>query len=339
MKILLINKFYYHRGGAENVFFRTKELLERAGHKVVVFSMQDERNEESPYKTYFVSSINFEHNDGLWRQFKKFLRSIYSLEAKRKLQDLIENEKPDIAHIHNFEHQLTPSILSVLKKNKIPTVQTLHDFQLISPSYNLQYGDYDEKKGVHLLQVLREKRLRQSFGVSLWAIVEFYLQKWFGFYESKIDAFISPSEFLKKQCQRRGIKKNIHVLSNPMAVIDGVIEPELGDRLICVSRLIAGKGVKELVDVVGQMPQIDLEIIGNGPMFTELKNHIEAQNYTNDELLGELQSVEIMDHLQYAKLVVMPTLFYENQPMVVLEAMAAHKAVLATDIEIGRAHV
>lgn len=332
MKILLINKFYYHRGGAETVFFQTKGLLESAGHKVVVFSMKDVRNEESPYADYFVSPIDFEHYEGLWQQIRKFLRSIYSMEAKQKLQKLIDKEEPDIVHIHNFEHQLTPSILFVLRKNKLPVVQTLHDFQLISPSYNLQLGDYDEKTGVKLWRILSQKRMRQSFGISLWAIVEFYLQKWFRFYESKVDAFISPSIFLKKQCERRGVKKNVHVLANPVAVLDSDEPNKVGSNLVCVSRLVAGKGVKELIDVIGQMGDIRMDIVGHGPLFGIFKKHIEEQNYTKVNLLGAMKPREVKECLQAAKLVVVPTLFYENQPMVILEAMAAGKAVLAANV-------
>ncbi|HCC23629.1 TPA: hypothetical protein DF272_05670 [Candidatus Falkowbacteria bacterium] len=332
MKILLINKFYYQRGGAETVFFRTKQLLEAAGHKVVVFSMQDPRNEESPFSSYFVSPINFDEFDSVWAKIKKIPRSFYSIEAKNKLLLLIKQEKPDVAHIHNFEHHLTPSILAALKRAGVPVVQTLHDFQLISPSYNLRLGDYSESHGVKLWRIMSKKRLRDSFLVSMWAVKEFYLKKWLRLYEAKVDVFICPSEFLKIQCEKRGVRKKIFTLFNPVTLDIKDDESLVGGRLVCVSRLIDGKGVDMLIDVVGQMGTIPLDVIGSGPMFAALKQKIKDQNYLNVNLLGELAMADIVKHLQTAKLVVVPTLFYENQPMVILEAMAAGKAVLAADI-------
>jgi len=113
MKVLLINKFHYLRGGAESVYFNTKKVLEEKGHTVICFSMQDERNEPCQQDKFFVKNVDFENN-GKW--FSKALRYLYYPQAKSKLEQLIIEEEPDIAHLHNISHHLTNSILKPLNK-------------------------------------------------------------------------------------------------------------------------------------------------------------------------------------------------------------------------------
>jgi glycosyltransferase involved in cell wall biosynthesis len=136
MKILLINKHYYRKGGAETVFFNTKELLEKNGHEVVVFSMKHIDNEESKDEKYFVSFVDITTLRG-W--YYKMFRFLYNVKASSNLKKLIKAEKPDLAHLHNVYHQLTYSIIKPLKKYKIPIVETLHDYHLISPNYHLYH--------------------------------------------------------------------------------------------------------------------------------------------------------------------------------------------------------
>ena len=140
MKILNANKFYRIVGGSERYFFDLTNLLESRGHKVIPFSMQDSRNRETPYRDYFVSHVDYRKNSIgyiLRNAPKIFGKTVYSLESKHKMEALIRRDKPDIAHIHMIDHQISPSILDVLKKNEIPMVQTLHEYKLICPNYKL----------------------------------------------------------------------------------------------------------------------------------------------------------------------------------------------------------
>ncbi|NQU99621.1 MAG: glycosyltransferase family 1 protein, partial [Parcubacteria group bacterium] len=105
MKILLANKYYYLKGGAERHLFDLKELLEENGHKTVPFAMQDNKNINSPYSKYFVSNVNIEKTSLSLEGLKAAGRIIYSFEAKKNIKKLIEVEKPEIAHIHNIYHQ------------------------------------------------------------------------------------------------------------------------------------------------------------------------------------------------------------------------------------------
>ena len=106
MKILMVNKFYYIKGGSETYYFALKSLLESQGHEVIDFSMHYEKNFDSPYSDYFVSAVDYNGKMGLGQQIKAAKNIIYSTEAKRKLEKLILKTKPDVAHLHIFQHQL-----------------------------------------------------------------------------------------------------------------------------------------------------------------------------------------------------------------------------------------
>ena len=132
MKILQINKFHYLRGGAERHYLELSELLKSHGHEVIHFSMNDSRNEFSKYGKYFAKQVNLE-KFSLVNIFKIF----YNFDAQKKLDSLLEAERPDIVHMHNIYHQLSPAIINTIKKHNIPMVMTLHDYKIICPNYQL----------------------------------------------------------------------------------------------------------------------------------------------------------------------------------------------------------
>ena len=122
MKILMVNKFFFVKGGSETYYFSLKKLLESKGHSVIDFSMQDDRNFPSEYSKYFVSGVYYNKPLGIKKKIKAGVNIIYSLEAKKKFEQLILDTKPDIIHLHIFQHQLSPSIVDVIKNYNLPAV-------------------------------------------------------------------------------------------------------------------------------------------------------------------------------------------------------------------------
>ena len=146
MKILMIDKYYFIKGGAERCFFELKQLLESRGHKVVPFSMKHPKNFPSKYTPYFVENIDFNPSSFIQKVYtgiQSIERIIYSKQAQDRIRKLIRKTKPDIAHLHMIDHQISPSILSVLKNEGIPVVQTVHTYKPICPNYRL----YNERRG------------------------------------------------------------------------------------------------------------------------------------------------------------------------------------------------
>ena len=134
MKILLANKYFFLKGGAEHSFFQTAKLLEKKGHEVVFLSMQHPQNLPSKFNKYFVSYIDFD-DFSLKNIIRASGRILYSFDARRKTENLILKERPDIAHINNVYHQVSPSFFHILKKMGIPIVLTLRDYKLVCASY------------------------------------------------------------------------------------------------------------------------------------------------------------------------------------------------------------
>lgn len=113
--------------------FQERDFLQRTGHEIVDFSMQDARNLESPYATYFVQAQDY--RKGRSGKIGTALSLIHSAEATRSIARLIDGTRPDIVHCHNIYHQLTPSIIGTAKSKGVPVVLTLHDSKPVCPSY------------------------------------------------------------------------------------------------------------------------------------------------------------------------------------------------------------
>src|SRR3989339_742989 len=200
MKILQINKFFYRRAGAENYFLELSRALEELGQKVMYFSMKHPQNLKTPYEKYFIENIDF--GNGAKKSLKKAEHFVYSTEAVKNLNRLLKNEKPDIAHLHNITHHLTPAILDVLRYHKIPTVQTLHDLQVMCPNYKMFIMDQPcERCKKHkywncffynCVQDSRAASLLSAFEMTFHNVL-------LKTYARGISRFIAPSHFMQKK--------------------------------------------------------------------------------------------------------------------------------------------
>ncbi len=329
----MINKFFYRKGGSEAYMFDLMNLLKNNGHEIIEFSMKDEKNEPSEFADYFINHISFNKREGLWRDLKKALHLLYSFEAKKKLESLIKKEKPDIAHLHNFNFQLTPLILAVLKKHNIPVIWTMHDYHLICPNYKLfTQGAVCERCKVNkFYNCFKYKCIKNNSAMSFLAMLEMYLHKLILKSYDKIDLFISPSKFLADKVKEWGIKpEKVKQLYNFIDLQKFQPSTELGDGLIYFGRLSEEKGLLTLLSAIQGLRDINLKIVGNGPQKSELEDYIKTNKLSKVELLGHKGGQELYDLIKKARLVVVPSIWYENNPIAVLEAFALAKPVVAT---------
>jgi glycosyltransferase involved in cell wall biosynthesis len=330
MKILQINKFFYRRGGSETYFFGLIELLQKNGHEIVHFSTKSPANIPSPYDDFFVNEINFGKREGLFRDLKKIGHSFYSFEVKRKLEKLILKTKPDIAHLHNISHHLSPSIFSVLKKYKIPVVQTLHDYQLICPNFKLfTEGAVCERcKKYRYWNAVLHRCIHNSRLQSCVEAKEMFFHKACQFYEKGVNYFVTPSKFLAEKLSAWRIKSKVE---NIQLFLDASrFEPkyEPGDYIIYFGRLVKEKGLDVLLGALAET-DIKLKIIGDGPEKENLKNKSEKLK-VNAEFIEHKNGKELHDLIRDSKFVVLPSIWYENYPMSLLEAGVLGKAVVAS---------
>ncbi len=334
MKILMINKFFYRKGGSESYMFDLIDLLKKQGHQVIEFSMQDKKNQESEYSNYFVKNIDFSKKEGIFKDIKKALRAIYSFEAKKKLEKLIKKEKPDIAHLHNFNFHLTPSILSVLKKHNIPTVWTLHDYKLICPNYRLfTQGKICERCKVYKYYNCLRYNCFNNFGRSLTATLEMFLHKLILRSYDKVDIFIAPSKFLEAKLKDWNIRpEKIRQLYNfiDLAKFEPNFEP--GQGLIYFGRLSLEKGILTLLKAFKGLSGFNLQIVGQGPQKEAIEQYIKENNLNNVSLSGYKKGQELYDLIKKSRLVIAPSQWYENNPISVLEAFALAKPAIGSGL-------
>lgn len=333
MKVLLVNKFFYPKGGAECVFFDTASVLRDKGHKVSFFSMAHPRNLDSEYAKYFVPNVDYERVG-----FKDIMfssaRILYSFQARRKIGEIIAAEKPDIAHLHNIYHQISPSILHTLKKNNIPIVMTLHDYKLVCGSYLLlAAGKICEAcKGGKYYCCFLKKCEKDSRLKSFLDTLEMYLHHKILHIYKLVDVFISPSKFLKLKIEEMGFRGKIIVLPNFINLND--YQPVYGYQeksIIYVGRLSGEKGIISLARAVKGLG-VKLKIIGEGYLDKILRQIVEDEKLKNVELLGYRSGEDLKEEIKKSMFLVLPSEWYENSPRVILEAFALGKPILGAKI-------
>jgi len=338
MRILMCNNFFYLRGGTERCFFDLSDLLTSQGHEVIPFSMEHEKNIFSEYSQYFVSNIDYPSlmntDNTAGKYFKTTRRALYSSEAKQKIRQLIEATRPDIAHIHGIDHQLSPSILDEIKRFGIPIVQTLHDYKLLCPNTTFTSGHEvcERCKGGNYYQVVIRRCKRQSFSASFLAGMAMYFHKLLQIFEKNVDVFISPSKFLMN-------KFNEHDLNIPIVYLPNFINIERfspsyqpSDYFLYYGRLNRIKGLSTLIEAMKYVKTPRLYVAGDGDMKEDLERLINQEKEINITLLGHLDTDELIPLIQDAMFTVIPSQNLENCPMAILESYACGTPVLGSNL-------
>jgi len=334
MKILLVNKFFYLRGGAETSLFDTAQLLRGKGHRVLFFSMSHPQNFASPFSRYFVSPVGFDSPATIRQKIKASLRILYSFEARRKLEDLLKEERPDLVHLHNIHHQISPSILRTIKNHHLPVVMTLHDYKMVCPVYTLfTKGKICERcRDRRFYHCLLKKCNRGSRSKSLLNTIEMYLHHSLLHIYDLVDGFISPSLFLKNKLREMGFKGTIRYLPNFVNLTDYEPSRTRGDNsFVYFGRLSPEMGLFVLLQAAKGLA-CRLKIYGEGPLRSLLEQQIQDRSLTNVSLLGYKSQEELRREIKNSMAVILPSEWFENNPRSVIEAFALGKPVVGARI-------
>jgi glycosyltransferase involved in cell wall biosynthesis len=339
MRVLHVNKFHYIRGGAETVYFALTDLLQLHGHEVIPFAMQDDRNLPTPYSKYFVSNIELrEESGGLLGRAGAAARILYSREAEQKIDRLIRDTRPDIAHLHNVYHQLSPSILRALKRHGIPVVMTLHDYKLICPAYTL-YTDgapCNRCRGHRYFNAVIHSCVKDSRLKSAICATEAYAHAATGIYRSNVNFYVAPSQFMARKVVEFGLNPD-QVVYIPNFIDAGRFgaASAVGEYMLFAGRLESVKGVKTLLRAVSSSAvarSTPLRIAGDGEQRGELEAFCASEGLTNVQFLGHRSPADVAELLANAAFAVVPSEWYENAPLSVMEAAAHGKAVIVSDM-------
>ncbi|MBN2183725.1 MAG: glycosyltransferase family 4 protein [Candidatus Krumholzibacteriota bacterium] len=335
MRILMVQTYHYYRGGDSTYMFNLSRLLEQKGHEVIHFAMQHPQNIESEYSGYFTSEIDFPSllaESSAGAALKVLSRSIYNSEARKAIDRLIEDKRPDIAHFNNIHGHLTTSIIAPLRKRGIPIVWTLHDYRLVCPNTTFLRGDKICELCLpkRYWNCVMHKCKKGSLPASIVAMMTTFCDR-VSRVPSKVERFITPSRFLMGKLVEGKIKKE-KIVSIPNFVDVGSFTPRAEKGyFFYFGRLSHEKGIDLLIEAVSSMKNVSLKIAGEGPLSADLKKLV-AEKGADVEFLGFVTGDDLRLLLEESSCVVVPSRWYENLPFSVMEALAVGKPVVAADI-------
>lgn len=332
-RLLAINNYFYRRGGAETVFFEHMEMFSQIGWDVVPFAMDHEKNLSSPWSRYFVSEIEYGKQTSGLRKVAQAASIIYSVEAQRNLERLIAQARPSIAHAHNVYHHLSPAIFSTLKAAGIPVVMTAHDLKLACPSYKmLRAGRVCEDcRGGRIYNVLRHRCVKDSVSLSGLVLVETMVHRALGLYRDKLDRIVVPSRFYLDKLVEWGWPRD------KMVYIPNYVDAENfrqgwdeGDYIVFAGRLAPEKGLRTLIAAAARANQ-RLVLAGTGPEEASLRQ-LAAETGADATFVGHLSGSELHELIGQSRALVLPSEWYENAPLSILEAYALGRPVIGAAI-------
>lgn len=325
MRILQINNNHYRKSGTDSVYLNTIELLRKKKQEVIPFSFADSQNLEEKNDNYFVKK------GFLSKTFGKF----YSISAKKNIEKLIIEKKPDIAHFHNIIGGLSLAILPILKKYNVPIVVTMHGFKYLCPAYVFINGKgnicEDCKTGKYINCFINncapEGRVK-----SLALALESYARDFLLPFTKYIDKYIFLSKFyLEKYAEfYPEIKSRSTFFYNFINEINNLSENNFvkGDYFLFFGRLDREKGVKTLLAAFEKIPSVKLKIVGGG----ELENFVSANKLANVEYLGYQNWDNLIKYIKKSSFVIIPSECYENNPMTIIESYSLGKPVIGSKI-------
>ena len=336
MKILYCNKYNFAFSGTEVYLFEAMDLMRAQGHEVALFSMADTRGKPTPYDRHFVPHTDFKGRHGVIEQGRLVVHAIYSSDARERLHRLIQEFRPDVAHVRNIYHHLSPSILWELKSQGVPVLYHLNDFKLLCPSYNMVSNGHacERCRGGQFWRVVTEGCYPGGVASGVVLAAEAYFHRWLRTYDKCVDRFLAPSQFVKqKLVENAWDPGRIDVLPHFQRLLEPQPQPPLPDApILYFGRLSAEKGLTDLLRAMQRLPRIRLQIAGDGPQREELQNLAARLGLANVEFLGHLVGSALDTAIAGSRFTVLPTHAYETLGKNILESYAHSRAVVASDL-------
>lgn len=333
MRILMVNKFLFPNGGSETYVFKLGKVLEKKGNEVQYFGMEHQGRIVGNRAESYTSSMDF-HTGKMQKLLYPF-KIIYSREARIKIRKVLDDFKPDIVHLNNFNFQITPSVIYEIrkwgKKNSkyIPILYTAHDYQWVCPNHMLFIPAKNEKcfqcQGGRFGNCTKNRCIHNSRIKSFLGTLEAFLYQHLKTYE-KVDMVICPSEFMKnKLADNSVLDGKLKVMYNFLDE-KKKIQTEKKDYVLYFGRYAEEKGIHTLVEVCKQLPDIPFVFAGSG----ELEN--ELSGCSNIKNMGFVTGKELEKLIAEAKFSVFSSKWYENCPFSVMESQFYGTPVIAANI-------
>lgn len=340
-RVLIVNKFLYPRGGDCIVALGEESLLRESGHETALWGMDYPANLPMPLSDTFAPEIGFD--GGARGKFRAMKRMMGIGDIRRSFAQVLDRFRPDTVHFHNIHSYLSPVIVGMAKDAGCRTLWTMHDYKLICPAYTcIDSRSHPCTACVgHPATVVRRRCMKGGLAASIMACAE--AMRWdIGRLTKATDTFICPSNFMASMLVAAGIdRNNIRVIGNFIdpdkldtlrAISSTSAAMRQGALLLYIGRLSPEKGVETLLRTFADMadPSLTLRIYGTGPLEQPLRSAYGSVG--GIEFMGHADAAVIARALATASMLICPSECYENNPLSVIEALAAGTPVLGADI-------
>jgi Glycosyltransferase len=333
MRVLLAHKFFETRGGGEVFFLETGRVLEHSGHEVAYFATSTDLSKADGSHTFLVPPPEYENGNPI-RQVSQIGRVVYSRSVKERFTQAIRTFKPDLVHVFSINVHLTPSILAAAHEAGVPIVMSCNDYKHICPNYKLYHHGRicTDCMGGKFYMAAVNRCCKGSFTHSVASGLEAYVHAALGVYDY-VHTFLFASEFMAHETEEFWSSHPFRWrrLRNPFDSTRFPLERAYADYALFVGRLIEEKGVDILLEAARMAPSVQVKIVGDGPEEGALKARAAELGLTNVEFVGPLWGAELDGLLSKARFTVVPSLWHENFPYVIIQAFAFGKPVIASN--------
>lgn len=332
MKILMVNKFLHPAGGAETYMLRLGEALSTQGHSVEYFGMEHPDNTVGNRWGLYTANMDF-HGGSLASKAAYPLRVIHSVEAQRKMAQLLRQFQPDVIHLGNFNYQLTPSILLAAQAyrnqgNALRIVYTAHDSQLVCPNHMLYQpgkGQVCEKcLSGSPMPCIQGRCIHGSLARSCLGALENFYWKKRKIYES-LDVILCPSAFMKSKLDTDPILAKKTVTLRNFVGRTQVPERKKENYILYFGRYSVEKGIHTLLEACRALPEIPFIFAGGGPLEEMVEGLPNVRN------LGFLKGEALRKVIREARFSVCPSACHDTAPFSVMESLMNGTPVLGSN--------
>ena len=334
MKILMINKFLHPNGGSETYIFKLGECLKEYGNEVQYFGMEHENRCVGNNVGAYTSNMDF-HGGSKLSKITYPVKTIYSIEARKKIRKVLDDFQPDVCHLNNFNYQLTPSIILEINKwrkenrKTCKIVFTAHDYNLVCPNHMLNnpltHENCESCLGGHFKNCIKGKCIHSSTAKSIVGAAEAYFWNAKGVYKY-IDKIICCSKFMKR------IMDSNPLFAKKTVVVHNFVDDlkyeykEKENYVLYFGRFSEEKGIRTLLEVCKELPEVKFVFAGSGAFEDEIRK------VPNIECVGFKSGKELHNLISKAKFSVYPSEWYENCPFSVMESIMFATPVIASKI-------
>lgn len=319
MKVLLVHNKYSEYGGEDSIVEKQYQLYKKKGIDVELYTKSN-NNIDS------LSIIN---------KIKMIKESYSSKKTESELIEITSNFNADIVHIHNVYPIISPGVYEFFYKRNIPIIQTLHNYRFICPNgLMFRNNSVCEKclKNNNYYECFYNKCYHESYMQSLWYsnLISNSFNK--GVF-NKINKFIALNNFVKQKMIEKGYDgAKIEIIPNSTNEKPTLECYDKKDYYLYIGRISNEKGVNTIIKTFSMLNNINLKIVGTGPLENEIKNFIKEKGINNIEYIGFKNGIEKDNLIRFSKAIIVPSEWYENFPTVVLEAFSLGTMVIASDI-------